>query len=251
MKKQQDKPWRITKEEYEKRRLALLAELRGRDKVADWASFSTQDAEPGDIVLRTLMTFDPREEGKSYMCFAYSCVHHKLTPDLVDDLIYIHSGLFDYEAWRWDDEVVKMVIAIMNAPSQNEVIAQIAENGIGATDYIRKKLKPMAEKYEKKIHSLMYDMQKTAKAIEIENEKVLKSISKGVYAAKWDMNNERQSLVVKLAQSMHNLRESLRNLMTNRPIVDRLDWKAIAENPGIPEKYIKARKRIAEGGKKP
>lgn len=29
MKKQQDKPWRMTKEEYEQRRLALLAELGG------------------------------------------------------------------------------------------------------------------------------------------------------------------------------------------------------------------------------
>lgn len=223
----------------------------GVDKVADWADFSTQEAEPGDIVLRTLMTFDPRAGDKSYMCFAYSCVHHRLTPELVDDLIYIHSGLFDFEKWHWDDEVVELVIGIMNAPDQNRAIAEAADGMIETTPFIREKLEALTEKREKKIHTLLCDMQQTAKRIEMESEMVLRSVSQEAYTAKWDMNRKRQTLLLKLIQSLNHNRESLRSAMINRPIVDRLDWKALAENPGIPKKYIEKRKRITEGGKKP
>lgn len=89
------------------RKLKLEFIQKNTDKF--WKDWSLTHHEPDEIIFMTLID---RVFKTNNICFSYICgVDDNLTEDLIEDMMFINSDLFDFE--YWDDKHVETVCSIL------------------------------------------------------------------------------------------------------------------------------------------
>lgn len=231
----------MTKEEYRKKKREFMK--RDHD-VDDYARFSMTPQEPEDIIFRALLT---EEVGDDFICFSYVCEKQKLTPEIIDDIIFINSGFMDFKVWNFKPDVVKYVVDITNASDQWGAIEKVAE---GKCPYpeIKVKCQKMCEQYRTQTANKLRQYQKEHHRL----TKVRGDIRTTIEDDGWMKNYDK--LTVMLKQYREQAEKELRvakivlTFRQCRPIQDRLDWKILVKRKDIPKFYFEMRSEIVKEG---
>lgn len=100
----------ISRKAYYMWRKKFMENLPSVQEIMD---FSLKPQSERDIICRAIYTNyekATKENDTHVMMFAYVCANSELSEDMIDDLLYINSGLFDFE---WNEEVREFVISIV------------------------------------------------------------------------------------------------------------------------------------------
>lgn len=242
-----EKSWRLTKEQYTERRKEELEKIKATgNPVQEWADWSLEPQSPEDIILRALMTSDPQNtQGHTYLCNAYVCEKSRLSPDIVDDLLFIQSGFFDYKTFNWTDDMVKDVIKLMCSDNQIADIMDIA-GGVIDKPFMKARCKEIAKNTKRKIVDRLHEI-KGKVASMYDSACVMNSVTKtAVFTAHYtEMWEPKLASMKELADQTQEIMKAITDVRWSRPIVDRLDWNALKKNPGISPRYYASRINLA------
>lgn len=109
---------RLSKEDYNKKAMAVKAAFN----VEDWANWSLRKQSIENITVRAIMT---ATEGREYLCFTYLLNNNHFEEEDLKDLIYINSGLFDWNSWN--DETVEYVFNLMQNGTKFDILPSLHE----------------------------------------------------------------------------------------------------------------------------
>lgn len=231
----------MTKDEYKKKKREYIKLEHG---VEDYVEFSMTPQDPEDILFRALLT---EESGDAVLCFSYICEKQKLTPGILDDIIFINSGFMDFQNWNFRPDVVRYVVDIINADDQWKAIEKVVE---GKCPYpeIRAKCQKMLDQYRKQTANKLRQYQKDHHRL----QKIRGDIRTTIENDDWLKNYDK--ITVMLKQYREQVEKELRvakiilTFRQCRPIQDRLDWKTLVKRKDIPKEYFEMRKEIVKEG---
>lgn len=112
--------WRLTKDEYEAWKKSFLSFPANVLNTEGTCAACLTPMPPDEVIFRALLTAEGAEpENKEgwrhspdghYIVYAYVCEHSRLDEDVLDALIMISSGQFDFDAFDWSREAIEKAI---------------------------------------------------------------------------------------------------------------------------------------------
>lgn len=150
---------RVTKEEYENY-LSSIDSIGRICSTENWVEFSTGDRSEKEIELRALVNEKVCRGASaldSCICYSYICRFSKLSEEFIKDLIFISSGLFDFN--YYDDYHINLtndiVIAYNKKYNLEEYINELFNNE-------KDNIHPL---YKYKVEKIISDQRKSYKKI--------------------------------------------------------------------------------------
>lgn len=92
-------------------------EVKKNFTIDDWSTWSLDKHSIKDITVRAIMT---NLEGREYLSFTYLFNYNHIGEEDLKDLIYINSGLFDWDSWN--DETVEYVFQLMQKGVKHNIL---------------------------------------------------------------------------------------------------------------------------------
>lgn len=108
--------WRFDRLYYEEWKSRFLNQSIKKLKTNAICAACLKPLTPREIMFRALLRTEnvlPKNSTDLdgvYIIYTYVCSHSVLTEGMIDDLILISSGRFDFDNWNWTDEAVQNAI---------------------------------------------------------------------------------------------------------------------------------------------
>lgn len=123
------KPWRFGREYYYRWKEYFLNQPPVNLTTESTCAMCLIPMNPQEIMLRALISAEKAVPVKAgclntpdgtYIIYSYVCSRSVLTEDMIDDLILISSGLFDFGRWDWTDEAVRRAVLAVEGGEAND-----------------------------------------------------------------------------------------------------------------------------------
>lgn len=207
-----------------------LKDLRVKHNVNEWASWSMQTQDVKDIMARAIAT---EQDDREYQCYQYLFNCNKLSERDIKDIMYIHSGLFDWSSWC--DETVDFVCELLAKGVNYNVLPdleKVVDEGTMNSQFIRKCKEILDREYYSKmemsrkeyaeLQMLITQMEENTKAFPSAiSEKYSKRNEKNINAVK-NVNEFELSLIIKKFNYAYEQYKKAKFRLTNRLSFDQL-----------------------------
>lgn len=231
----------MTKDEYERAKKEIL---RNPQDEMDWS----QDPHTAvEIMARTLMTLDPNLEG-DYITFAYVSRDSNLTPVLIDDMLYVMSGAFDYDTFEWNDEAIAETVHRMCQRKENYILDWLRIADGEEESHLKSYAEKKAAEFLKTAHRVtgnegtFEQLRKTYWAMEDHVTETVADYTDNIGLIKEDikaMERIRHTLSRVIADAKH--------LTEPRRLPERFDWEEILKYQTLPQEWVEARRPLFGG----
>ena len=163
---------------------------------------------------------------------------------MIDDLLYVMSGVFDFDKFIWDDEVVQKVIEMMMEGKTDYItdflkINDGKENVPGIFEYAQKISGDFINDVEiiGTYKNLFKTMGKAYRMMIADIAKVREDYEDNMNAVTQDLAN-----LILLRDELSAMIRTAKRLTQSRRLSNRLDWDEILRNQRLPKKWLNSRK---------